>query len=54
MQVSADRLFEAALVREVLLRPIGTTVYFMPPYILSDAEMDLLATRTLEALDATP
>ena len=48
------RLFEAALVREVLLRPIGTTVYFMPPYILSDAEMDLLATRTLEALDATP
>jgi len=26
----------------------------MPPYILSDGEMDLLATRTLEALDATP
>jgi adenosylmethionine-8-amino-7-oxononanoate aminotransferase len=48
------RLFEAGLRREVLLRPIGNTVYFMPPYVLSDGEMDLLATRTLEALDATP
>jgi adenosylmethionine-8-amino-7-oxononanoate aminotransferase len=37
-----------------LLRPIGNTVYFMPPYILTDSEMDLLATRTLEALEATP
>jgi adenosylmethionine-8-amino-7-oxononanoate aminotransferase len=48
------RLFEAGLAREVLLRPIGNTVYFMPPYILTDSEMDLLATRTLEALEATP
>jgi adenosylmethionine-8-amino-7-oxononanoate aminotransferase len=42
------------LAREVLLRPIGDTVYFMPPYVLSDSEMDLLATRTLEILEATP
>jgi adenosylmethionine-8-amino-7-oxononanoate aminotransferase len=48
------RLFEAALARELLLRPIGATVYFMPPYVISDAEMDLLAARTQEALDATP
>lgn len=48
------RLFEAGLAREVLLRPIGDTVYFMPPYVLSDSEMDLLATRTLEILEATP
>ncbi len=52
------RFFEAALTRELLLRPIsgnaGSTVYFMPPYVLSDAEMDLLAARTLETLDATP
>jgi hypothetical protein len=26
----------------------------MPPYVINDAEMELLATRTLEALDATP
>lgn len=48
------RFFEAALTRELLLRPIGNTVYFMPPYVLSDAEMDLLVARTLETLDATP
>jgi adenosylmethionine-8-amino-7-oxononanoate aminotransferase len=47
------RLFEAALSRELLLRPIANTVYFMPPYVISDAEMALLAARTQEALDAT-
>ena len=47
------RLFEAALARELLLRPIANTVYFMPPYVISDAEMALLAARTQEALDAT-
>jgi adenosylmethionine-8-amino-7-oxononanoate aminotransferase len=26
----------------VLLRPIGNVVYFMPPYIVDDAEMDLM------------
>ncbi len=47
------RFFEAALARELLLRPIGNTIYFMPPYIISDAEIELLATRTLETLEAT-
>ena len=48
------RFFEAALARELLLRPIGNTVYFMPPYVISDTEIELLVARTLEALDATP
>ena len=26
----------------MLLRPIGNTVYFMPPYIVEDAEFALL------------
>jgi adenosylmethionine-8-amino-7-oxononanoate aminotransferase len=39
--------------RELLLRPIGTTVYLMPPYILDDAELALLASRTRETFDAT-
>ena len=38
----AMRAFEAALARGVLLRPIGNTVYFMPPYILTDEEFQLL------------
>jgi adenosylmethionine-8-amino-7-oxononanoate aminotransferase len=50
----ARRLFEAALARGVLLRPIANTVYFMPPYVISDYEMDWLAANTLAALEATP
>jgi adenosylmethionine-8-amino-7-oxononanoate aminotransferase len=40
------RFFASALENELLLRPIGTSVYLMPPYILSDDESDLLAERT--------
>ena len=40
--------FAAALERELLLRPIGRTVYWMPPYCLSEDEMALLAARTLD------
>ena len=40
-----------ALEREMLLRPIGNTVYFMPPYIASDDEFALLVERTLAILD---
>jgi adenosylmethionine-8-amino-7-oxononanoate aminotransferase len=47
------RFFEHALQREVLLRPIGTTVYLMPPYVLDAAETEWLAARTLEIFDAT-
>jgi len=45
------RFFTAALDREILLRPIGNTVYLMPPYVLDEAESDLLASRTLSVLD---
>ncbi len=43
--------FREALARELLVRPIGRTVYFMPPYIVTDDEIQMLATRTLEILD---
>ena len=43
--------FAEALARELLLRPIGHTVYLMPPYILDDAEIDKLAARTLEVFE---
>jgi adenosylmethionine---8-amino-7-oxononanoate aminotransferase len=45
------RFAAAALERELLLRPLGTTVYFMPPYVLDDAQCELLAARTLQLLD---
>ncbi|MFM0204291.1 adenosylmethionine--8-amino-7-oxononanoate transaminase [Paraburkholderia fungorum] len=47
------RFFENALQRELLLRPISTTVYLMPPYILDDEEIALLASRTRETFEAT-
>jgi adenosylmethionine-8-amino-7-oxononanoate aminotransferase len=40
--------FGEALARELLLRPIGNTVYFMPPYIVDDATFALLVERTLD------
>jgi adenosylmethionine-8-amino-7-oxononanoate aminotransferase len=47
------RFFTESLDRELLLRPIGNTVYTMPPYILSDEEITFLATQTAAALEAS-
>ncbi|MRX09206.1 adenosylmethionine--8-amino-7-oxononanoate transaminase [Pseudoduganella sp. FT25W] len=41
------RFFATATEHELLMRPIGSTVYMMPPYILSDEEIDGLAANTL-------
>ena len=41
----------AAHAQELLLRPIGKTVYLMPPYILTDAELEHLAHGTLNAFN---
>lgn len=46
----ARRLFEAALAQELLLRPMGHTVYLMPPYVISDDEVALLAARLPELI----
>ncbi|MHB9117735.1 MAG: adenosylmethionine--8-amino-7-oxononanoate transaminase [Burkholderiales bacterium] len=48
----ANRFYRAALEREMLLRPMGDTVYFMPPYTIEIGEMGLLAERTLEIVAA--
>lgn len=45
------RFFETALQHELLLRPIGNTVYIMPPYILSDDEMEFLVARMHATLE---
>ncbi len=41
----SQRFFSTALEHELLLRPIGNTVYLMPPYILSSEEIEGLAAR---------
>ena len=47
----AQRCFTLALEQELLLRPMDKTIYFMPPYIISDAEMDMLVARTLAVIE---
>jgi adenosylmethionine-8-amino-7-oxononanoate aminotransferase len=47
----ARRFFAAALERGALLRPLGNTVYFMPPYVLDKALTGRLAAAAAGALD---
>lgn len=44
------RAYLRALERGVLLRPIGNVLYFMPPYVITDAEIALLAEVATEAI----
>ncbi len=48
----AQRCFSLGLQHELLLRPMGNTVYFMPPYVIGEDEMQMLVTRTLTIVDA--
>lgn len=40
-----------ALERGVLLRPVGNTVYFMPPYVITPEEIDLMVTVATEGIE---
>ena len=44
------KFYRAALEREALIRPIGNTVYLMPPYIVSDEEIEHLGAAIKSAL----
>jgi len=47
----AQRCFSLGLEYELLLRPMGNTVYFMPPYVIGEDEMQLLGERTLDIVE---
>ncbi len=42
------KLYSLLLERDVLLRPLGNTIYVMPPYCVTEAELD----RVYAAIDA--
>ena len=42
--------YAEALKYGLLIRPIGNTVYFMPPYAIAEGEIDLMVTATLEVI----
>ncbi|MCK6405933.1 MAG: adenosylmethionine--8-amino-7-oxononanoate transaminase [Rhodocyclaceae bacterium] len=46
------RFYREALARELLLRPMGNTVYVMPPYILGDDDAAFVAAGAAAALEA--
>ncbi|PIV88250.1 MAG: adenosylmethionine--8-amino-7-oxononanoate transaminase [Hydrogenophilales bacterium CG17_big_fil_post_rev_8_21_14_2_50_63_12] len=46
----ASEFHRRALARGVFIRPIGRSVYLMPPYVIEEAEMCLLAETTLACL----
>ena len=47
------RFFAEAMQRGLLMRPIGNTVYLMPPYVLTAHDGQWLAAQMLAALNAT-
>jgi len=46
-----QRIYRHSLQRGVLLRPIGNVVYFMPPYIVDEAEMDLMVQVAADGIE---
>jgi adenosylmethionine-8-amino-7-oxononanoate aminotransferase len=42
--------YRRAIEAGVLLRPLGNTVYWMPPYAVGESEMDFLADRVEQIL----
>jgi adenosylmethionine---8-amino-7-oxononanoate aminotransferase len=45
------RIYRHALTRGVLLRPVGNVVYFMPPYVITPEEIDLMVTVAREGIE---
>ncbi|MCD9006695.1 adenosylmethionine--8-amino-7-oxononanoate transaminase [Luteimonas sp. XNQY3] len=46
------RAYRHAVERGVLLRPLGDILYWMPPYCIDDAQLQLLAEVTADAIEA--
>lgn len=47
----AKRFFAASIKREILLRPINHTIYFMPPYIITAEQFAFLVEQTIATLN---
>ena len=45
------RIYRHALSRGVLLRPVGNVVYFMPPYVVTPEEIDLMVEVAREGIE---
>lgn len=48
----SKKCYAEALQQNLLLRPIGNTVYFMPPYTITEEEIDFMVSATEKTLKA--
>jgi adenosylmethionine-8-amino-7-oxononanoate aminotransferase len=44
------RIYLHGLKHDVLLRPLGNVVYFMPPYVVTEPELDLLVDTAVQGI----
>ena len=44
-------VYQHALSRGALLRPLGNVVYFLPPYVITPEQIDFLAEVATEGID---
>jgi adenosylmethionine-8-amino-7-oxononanoate aminotransferase len=45
------RVYEHALAAGVLLRPLGNVVYFMPPYVIEEADIELMVRTAITGIE---
>jgi len=46
-----QRIYLSSLQQGVLLRPIGNVVYFMPPYVVDESEIDLMVRAAADGIE---
>ena len=46
------RVYQSALANQVLLRPLGNVIYFMPPYVINPDEIRLMTNVAKQAIHA--
>ncbi|WP_274308512.1 adenosylmethionine--8-amino-7-oxononanoate transaminase [Solibacillus daqui] len=45
------QIYKRALAKGLLIRPLGNILYFMPPYIITDEEMEFMITTTKDTIE---
>jgi adenosylmethionine-8-amino-7-oxononanoate aminotransferase len=46
-----DRLYHYFLAAGIILRPLGNIIYILPPYCITDAELNYIYTKIEQALE---
>jgi adenosylmethionine-8-amino-7-oxononanoate aminotransferase len=49
-----QKFYQSALARGLLLRPIDKTVYLMPPYVISESEIDWMVSELVTLIKELP